>query len=160
MDRIRHMAIRTSILLIILTSACTTKRKTISVENQNQQNMNSYVAIFQIPATDIPRATKFYQDVLDIKLEEYEFPGMHMGLFPTENQMNVGLILKAEDYAPSTNGVIIYFNAGKDLQMALNKVEPNGGQIIVPKTPHADGIGFFALFLDTEGNKIGLHSPE
>ena len=41
----------------------------------------------------------------------------------------------------------------------LDKVEANGGEIIVQKTPHADESGFFALFLDSEGNRIGLHSP-
>lgn len=122
--------------------------------------MNSYVAIFEIPATDISRATTFYQNVLGINVQEYEFPGMQMGLFPTENQMNVGVLLKAEDYVPASNGITLYFNAGNDLQITLDKVEPNGGQVISPKTPHADGVGFFALFIDTEGNRIGLHSPE
>ena len=51
------------------------------------------------------------------------------------------------------------FNAGDDLQLVLDKVEAHGGSIITPKTAHADGVGFFALFLDSEGNRIGLHSP-
>ena len=52
----------------------------------------------------------------------------------------------------------IYFNGGDNLQNILDKVEKNGGKIIIPKTHHADEIGFFAIFLDSEGNKIGLHS--
>ena len=149
-----------STLLFIACNAPVTVEKSNSIENQNQKTMNSFVAIFEIPATDIPRAATFYQRVLGIEVQEYEFPGTQMGLFPTENQLNVGVLLKAEDYVPSSNGITIYFNAGKNLQSTLDKVEPNGGQIITPKTPHADGVGFFALFKDTEGNRIGLHSPE
>jgi len=126
----------------------------------NKKDMNSYVSIFEIPATDISRAITFYQSIFELSLQELAFPGMHMGLFPTENQMNVGVILKAQDYVPSPNGVTIYFNAGNDLQIILDRIESHGGKIIVPKTPHADDVGFFALFYDTEGNRIGLHSPE
>ncbi len=128
-------------------------------EKNSKHTMNSYIAIFEIPAIDISRAITFYQNILDIDIQELEFPGMHMGLFPTDNQMNTGVILKSEDYIPSSNGVTIYFNGGDDLQLILNKVEDSGGSIAVPKTSHADGIGFFALFIDTEGNRVGLHSP-
>lgn len=67
--------------------------------------------------------------------------------------------MKGEDFKPSAEGVTIYLNAGDNLQTILDKVEKNGGKIIVPKTPHADDSGYFALFLDSEGNKLGLNSP-
>ena len=86
-------------------------------------------------------------------------PGMEMGIFPYEGQMVTGVIMKGEGYTPSADGVTIYLNGGDNLQTILDKVEKNGGKIIVPKTAHADENGFFALFLDTEGNKIGLNSP-
>ena len=126
---------------------------------QNTNPMNSYVAIFEIPATDISRAIQFYQTILDIKIEAMEFPGMEMGLLPYENQSVTGVIMKGEGYEPSASGVTIYLNAGNDLQQVLDRVEKGGGKILVPKTPHADESGFFALFLDSEGNKMGLHSP-
>ena len=84
---------------------------------------------------------------------------MEMGLLPYEDQMVTGVIMKGEGYEPSASGVTIYMNAGEDLQVVLDKVETNGGKILMPKTPHADESGFFALLLDSEGNKIGLHSP-
>lgn len=126
----------------------------------NNTNMNSYVAIFEIPATDITRAISFYEKILDLKIEKMEFPGMEMGLLPFENQMVTGVIMKGEGYEPSADGVTIYLNGGNDLQKVLNKVESTGGKIIIPKTPHADEVGFFAIFIDSEGNKMGLHSPE
>jgi len=68
------------------------------------------------------------------------------------------VIVKGEGYTPSADGVTIYLNGGDNLQFILDKVEENGGEIIVPKTAHADESGYFAIFLDTEGNKLGLHS--
>jgi len=120
--------------------------------------MNSYISIFEIPATDIQRAVKFYKAILDIEIDEMEFPGMYMGLFPIENQATVGVILKGEDQKPSANGITIYLNAGNDLQPVLDKVTTNGGEIKIPKTAHADDSGHFAIFIDSEGNRLGLHS--
>lgn len=128
-------------------------------DSAKQEPMNALVSIFEIPVMDLQRAIEFYRQLLAVEIEEFTAPGMQMGIFPVENQMNVGLLLKAEDYVPSSNGVTIYLNAGDDLQIVLDRVEPKGGQILVPKTPHADDSGFFALFLDTEGNRLGLHSP-
>jgi uncharacterized protein len=82
-----------------------------------------------------------------------------MGILPYEGQIVTGVIIKAEGYKPSAEGVTIYLNGGDDLQVILDKVEKNGGRVLVSKTRHADESGFFAVFLDSEGNKIGLHSP-
>lgn len=135
------------------------QQQTDSTLNQNAKEMNSYVSIFEIPATDISRAIEFYQAILDIQIEKMEMPGFEMGLLPYEDQTVIGVIMKGEGFEPSANGVTIYLNGGENLQVVLDKVEKSGGKIIVPKTPHADESGFFALFLDSEGNKLGLHSP-
>lgn len=153
------------LLFAVLFSACI-DQKTPSTENEqsklkeNQKIMNSYISIFEIPATDFERALKFYQSILNIKIEPMEFEGMQMGLLPFENQLVIGTIIKGEGYNPSSDGVTIYLNGGENLQGILDKVEPNEGKIIVPKSPHADESGFFAIFHDSEGNKIGLHSPK
>ena len=126
---------------------------------QKEQKMNSYVSIFEIPATDISRAINFYQSILGVKIEQMEFPGMQMGLLPYEGQQVVGLITKGEGYEPSPAGVTVFLNGGDNLQNVLDKITKNGGKVQVPKTPHADENGFFAIFLDSEGNKLGLHSP-
>ena len=121
--------------------------------------MNSFISIFEIPATDISQAINFYKNILGVEIEKLEFPGMEMGLFPYQDQMVTGVIMKGEGYEPSASGVTIYLNGGDNLQTILDKVEENGGKIIIPKTPHADESGYFAIFHDSEGNKIGLHSP-
>lgn len=121
-------------------------------------DMNSLISIFEIPATDIARAINFYQTILDIDIEKMDFPGMEMGLFPYEDQVVTGVLMKGEGYQPSSAGITIYLNGGTNLQIILDKVENNGGKILIPKTPHADESGFFAIFIDSEGNKMGLHS--
>lgn len=137
------------------TESDSTKETTI----KNDKDMNNYISIFEIPAVDISRAINFYQEILGVEIESLEFLGMEMGLFPYQDQMVTGVIIKGEGSEPSTKGVTIYLNGGDNLQNILDKVEGNGGQIIIPKTPHADEVGFFAIFHDPEGNKIGLHSP-
>lgn len=129
-----------------------------AVEINKSKDMKSFVSIFEIPATEISRAVDFYQAVLDIKIEKIDMPEMQMGIFPYEGQMVTGVILQAEGYKPSADGVTLYLNGGDDLQVVLDRVEGSGGKILVPKTLHADGSGYFAIFLDSEGNKMGLHS--
>lgn len=128
--------------------------------NFKEKKMNSYIALFEIPATDISRAIRFYQTLLGIEIEKIDIDGMQMGIFPHEGQIVPGVIIQAEGYKPSANGVTMYLNAGEDLQIALDQVEKNNGQIVVPKTAHADGIGYFAIFLDSEGNQMALNSPK
>lgn len=161
--------------VIVLTSlifgfcfvSCTNSNKTNSetpptkdtLTNSKVNDMKSYISMFEIPATDISRAVNFYQGILDITIEKMDVEGMQMGILPYEGQMVTGVIIKADGYKPSADGVTLYLNGGDNLQVALGKVEKNGGKILIPKTAHADGSGFFAIFLDTEGNKIGLNSP-
>ena len=156
----------TAIILSLSITACNNQNKSKTETNSGESNidqktkqMKSHISIFEIPAADISRATNFYKEILGIEIERLDFPGMEMGLFPYQNQMVTGVIMKGEGYEPSSSGVTIYLNGGDNLQIILDKIVGNGGKIIIPKTPHADNSGFFAIFHDTEGNKIGLHSP-
>ena len=159
---IRHiiMALSLSILACSNQNDSTSEKKDNASANQTTKKMNTFISIFEIPATDISRAIEFYQEILGITIERMDFPEMQMGIFPYERQMVTGVILKGEGYKPSSDGVTIYLNGGHNLQIILDKVDKSGGKIIVPKTLHADESGYFALFLDSEGNKVGLHSPK
>ncbi|RED95309.1 VOC family protein [Marinoscillum furvescens] len=160
-EPMKNWTLKAAIALAIGISSCYPQSAFAQAEEstKNQNDMKSYISIFEIPATDLSRAVSFYEEILSISIEKMSFPGMEMGLFPYEDQMVTAVIMKGEGYEPSAKGVTIYLNGGDDLQAILDKVEENGGKIIVPKTPHADESGFFALFLDSEGNKMGLHSP-
>ncbi len=162
----KRILLSTTVILAFNFMACKNQtksnpevQKVNSSQKQITDDMNSFISLFEIPATDISRAINFYQSILDVNIEKMEMPGMEMGIFPYKNQTVTGVIMKGEDFKPSANGVTIYLNGGDNLQTILDKVEVNGGKIIVPKTAHADESGFFALFLDTEGNKLGLNSP-
>jgi uncharacterized protein len=162
---IRKIIIATAFLGACFTSCINpskTNSETTTIEtltNSKETNMNSYISMFEIPATDISRAINFYQALLDIKIEKMDVEGIPIGIFPYEGQMVHGVIIQADEYKPSADGVTMYLNAGENLQVALDRVEQNGGQIITPKTAHADGSGYFAMFLDSEGNKMALNSP-
>lgn len=154
--------------LIYLTCfvSCNNSTKTSSeapvndpLTNSKEKNRKSYISMFEIPATDISRAIDFYQALLDIQIEHMEVEGMKMGILPYEVQMITGVIIQADGYKPSADGVTMYLNAGENLQVVLDRVVENGGQIVVPKTAHADESGYFAIFLDSEGNKMALSSP-
>ena len=160
-----NLVLLTSFLLGISFTSCDNKaNKESSIQHQatlttdKSNNIKSYISIFEIPATDISRAIDFYQAILDIKIVKMDIPEMQMGILPYEGQMVTGVIIKADGYKPSIDGVTIYLNGGDNLQVILDKVEKNGGKIITPKTFHADESGYFAIFIDSEGNKIGLHS--
>ncbi|MBK8079231.1 MAG: hypothetical protein IPK25_02415 [Saprospiraceae bacterium] len=48
--------------------------------------------------------------------------------------------------------------ADPDVQIILDRVETTGGKIMVPKTQISLEYGCMAVFIDTEGNRIGLHN--
>jgi predicted enzyme related to lactoylglutathione lyase len=120
--------------------------------------MKNHISIFEIPATDFSRAVNFYQTILDISIQEIDMGGVLMGLFPGGDNSISGSVIKGSDYKPSADGVIIYLNGGENLQVVLDRVEATNGKIILPKTQISPESGFYALFIDTEGNKLGLHS--
>jgi predicted enzyme related to lactoylglutathione lyase len=113
---------------------------------------------FEIPVADFRRAVEFYNGILDCKMHEQEIMGSQMGFFPMEDPGIGGAIIKSARMKPSQDGTIVYLNGGEDLMVILNRVEPSGGKVLVPKTKISDDIGYFAEFQDTEGNKVALHS--
>lgn len=120
--------------------------------------MKNLISIVEIPVSDFQRAVTFYQTVLEITIEEAEMGGTQMGVFPSDGETVNVVLVKGDDYKPTTDGAVLYLNAGEDLQPVLERVEQNGGEVILPKTEIAPEMGFYALFIDTEGNKAGLHS--
>lgn len=114
---------------------------------------------FEIPAKDLARAKKFYEKVLGISMMDMEMPGMKAAMFPMapgSGKAN-GCVAKSKDHKPAKSGCVIYLNANPDLKTSLARVVKAGGTVLMPKTSIGPN-GFMAFFLDTEGNRIGLHS--
>lgn len=120
--------------------------------------MKNLINWFEIPATDFNRTVTFYKAILDLDIKETEMFGTKMGFFPTDGTNVSGAIVKGEGYKPSTDGVVAYLNGGSDLQTVLEKVESNNGKVIAPKTQISAEMGYFGMFIDTEGNKMAVHS--
>lgn len=121
--------------------------------------MSNAINWFEIPVSDFTRAVKFYETILDITIEEMPYPDGRYGMLPAD-MMNGGVggaIVKGDGFEPSDKGTIVYLNGGEDLSTPLNKVEQAGGKIIIPKTSIGEN-GFMAHFIDSEGNKVALHS--
>jgi len=123
--------------------------------------MKNAISWFEIPASDLNRAVKFYETIFDVKLNPLDLPNIKMRMFPLEDMMGVGgaVVDSGGFHKPSaTDGPLIYLNGNPDVQKVLEKVEGAGGKIMVPKTEISPEYGYMAVFIDTEGNRIGLHS--
>lgn len=120
------------------------------------------ISWFEIPTTDLDRAQKFYETILDISLVPMDMPQLKMRMFPIQDLMSGvgGALSYAEGfYKPSaTDGPLVYLNANPDVQNVLDKIEAAGGKIVVTKTEISPEYGHMAVFIDSEGNRVALHS--
>lgn len=116
--------------------------------------MVNRISWFDVPALDLERAMHFYSIVLDVEINE-EFPGVAVML---HDQGDVaGCVFKSEEIKPSDQGMLLYFNVNGRLDAAVAAVEECGGTVKEP--PHSIGdFGYRALVIDSEGNRIALHS--
>jgi uncharacterized protein len=115
---------------------------------------------FQIPATNIDRAIKFYGDLLGVSFHRMEHNGEKHAFFAMdtlETGRTGGEIIQSANNKPAQDGVLIYLNALGGVDTVLGRVEKAGGKILIPKMSIGEN-GFIAVILDTEENKIGLHS--
>jgi uncharacterized protein len=115
---------------------------------------------FEIPVLDIKRAMKFYETIFDIKMNYLEMEGLKMASFIADDMTGKvsGALSQSELHVPSKDGVIVYLNGNPDLEIPLCKVDGAGGKIVMPKTFVSENVGYMALFMDTEGNRVALHS--
>jgi len=124
--------------------------------------MKHAISWFEIPASDIDRAAKFYEAIFNVQLQPMDMPNIQMRMFPIDDPMTGigGAVCKTDGFhnPSATDGPLIYLNGNPDVQQVLDRVEAAGGKVIVPKTEISPEYGFMAVFIDTEGNRIGLHS--
>lgn len=116
--------------------------------------MKKLIEWVEIPTASFKRGVNFYNAVLKLSLEEMDFGTEQMACFPTGE----GAIFYKEGYLPSDQGSVISFTVPDSIEETSLRVEEHGGKMIIPKTPiDENGRGYFAVCIDSEGNKIGLY---
>ena len=115
---------------------------------------------FEIPATDMNRAKDFYEKAFNTQLQVVNMMGMEMGMFPSDWATGKvgGALVKSDYHKPSQDGTIVYLNANPNMEEIIGRIGEAGGQIVMPKTLIDEQTGYMAFFIDSEGNKMGLHS--
>ncbi len=119
------------------------------------------ISWFELPVSDMDRAKTFYESIFDIELQLMVLgDNFKMAVFPGGQSVVGGaLVWNAEYYKPSsTHGPLLHFNANPDLQIIEDRIEKAGGSVSISKRGIGPGRGFMAVFEDTEGNRVALHS--
>lgn len=131
--------------------------------SQSLAEQQNAVNWFEIPTADFNRAVKFYETIFEYKLSLMDMPGGKCAFFPCSMQHGVGGHLwHGQDPTnppnkPSPTGPQLYLNANGHMDAVLNRIPTAGGKVIMPKTSIGQH-GYIATFLDSEGNRVSLHS--
>lgn len=117
-------------------------------------------AWFEIPVADLDRAQAFYEGILDTTLAREKTGEGELAVFPYAGKPHAsGALMALPRMAPSTTGTTIYLSVD-DVAPVLERVALGAGEVVVPRIPLRDGLGVFAQFLDSEGNRVGPWSRQ
>lgn len=126
---------------------------------KNKQKQIDVISWFEIPAINFQQAVNFYNQIFRIDMDTNIDENYAMAFFPVNKGVG-GSIVAGPGSMPGDSGPLLYLNAGEDLNLVLNQVESAGGRIVMPKTLINDEAGYFAIFIDPEGNKLALYSSQ
>lgn len=119
---------------------------------------HNVISWFEIPATDFDRAVGFYENIFARTLNRNSMGPMQMAVFPYEQPGVSGAVVKDASYEPGTaKGTVIYLDCAGQLDTVLARVAAAGGKVALPRT-ELPGMGAYAHIIDSEGNRVGLHS--
>jgi predicted enzyme related to lactoylglutathione lyase len=122
-----------------------------------EQQRQSRVVWFEIPASDLDRAVAFYSRILDVELKVELFGPVKMAVFPYPPTAIGGCITARGSHQPGA-GPLIFLNADPILDQVLERVAAAGGKVVLPKVTLPSDMGVYAHIADTEGNVVGLHA--
>jgi predicted enzyme related to lactoylglutathione lyase len=119
--------------------------------------MRHAISWFELPVTDLERAVAFYNTVLGIRLSDIaEADDRSFAMFPASDGVS-GAIVHGESYVPSTEGALVFLNAGDELEPVVTRVEAAGGRVLLPRMDMGEW-GVAAFIVDSEGNRVALHA--
>ncbi len=118
---------------------------------------NTFVWV-DIPVLDLDRAIAFYAAVAGKPVDKIGGPGFNFGLFKHEGNEVGGCLIESEgDAKPSMAGPLVYIDASGRLDAAVAAAQAHGGKVLQAKHSIAPN-GFRAVIVDSEGNRVALHS--
>ena len=112
---------------------------------------------FEIPAADLPRATRFYEAMLERELKPETMGPLRLAIFAYEQPGVGGCLIAGDGYKPAASGTVVYLSVDA-LDGALERAKSAGGKVVLPKTALPEGMGYYAHIIDSEGNRVGVHS--
>jgi uncharacterized protein len=117
------------------------------------------VVWFDIPVRDLERAVRFYSAVLGTPVEMVQaaFGTPNVALFPHPDGAVTGSLVATTDANVAEGGPLIYLSAQGRLDEALAAAQMNGGKVVHAKQSFG-AAGWRAIILDSEGNRVALHS--
>ena len=114
---------------------------------------------FEIPVTDIDRAQRFYETLFARSMRREQMGPQTLAVFEYDGGIG-GALLKSDTMTrPGTEGTLVYLNAKPSLDAVLSRARELGATVLQDKLELPRDIGFIAQIVDSEGNRIGLHSP-
>jgi uncharacterized protein len=118
------------------------------------------VVWFEIHVQDMNRARRFYESVFQVTLKRLETPapGLEMWTFPSEmgGYGTGGALVRVAGVPSGGGGTLVYFHC-EDCAVEEGRVAGAGGRVERSRMPIGQ-YGAISLVVDTEGNRIGLHS--
>ncbi len=126
---------------------------------ENQLTKHIWSHWFEIPVSDMKRAQDFYRAVFQLDYEFMDLGELQMSVF-AHGDVGMALCKHPQFYQPGSQGPLVYLNANPDLQVFLDRIKTQGGQVIQQKKQISPEHGYMALFIDSEGNRLALHSDQ
>jgi hypothetical protein len=111
-----------------------------------------------IPVTDMDRARKFYGAVLEAEIDLMEGQ-TDVALLPMDEDGASADLVKSERATPGAGGITVYLDSKGDPEGMLERAVAAGGQVAMPVSDMGEMVGFIGFFIDSEGNRIGVHAP-
>ncbi|MBT5925748.1 MAG: VOC family protein [Verrucomicrobia bacterium] len=123
----------------------------------NEFNRENNLGVwFDVPVKDLDRATTFYAEILSIQVSKQNFNDVEFSVLEHKDG-NGGCLVPRTEEVTSESGILVYFNVHGRLHDAVDKTLTHGGKIVLPIHPIGPH-GFRSIILDSEGNRIALHS--
>lgn len=136
------------------TKVCKVDIPYLPISPRSNAMKNQWINWFEIPATNLARASTFYETIFGLSLHKMDAGPLQMAIFPSSGAS--GALVQGPSYVPSEHGPLLYLDASPAIQEVLDRVEPAGGRILQNKKMISEAIGYMGLIIDSEGNRIAL----